>query len=539
MKFQFFFKFGAALLALLVSFALSATSSAQTLVDPGSPGGVNVVYSGYVSTSGTDQLDGTSANAVADVYSYFSDPSIGASINNAATTVILVPMTPTSGTVTITFSQPVDNPVLHIDRQGGAYNGRSNSSIWTLTTAGVTMSRLSGNPQFAVSSTTFQRSPTNTSVTPTANCGTTSTAGTACGSIQLTGSNITSLTFNVSFAGPSLWFGTTTDELEFAWTFPGASIRVGKITEGAVGGPFGFTYSNAAPAPASISTSAAGVVTYTSSGYAPISDHGATVTVSEPTVSPGFAFKSVTCVNDTTGVTVINNQTSVSTASITTGIVGSASNMYDPGDRLTCTFTNIKRPSLQLIKSVINDNGGTATTANWTLSAAGATPVTNVTSGTTTLVDPGTYTLSESAGPTGYVASPYSCVINGAAAVSGNSITLSAGNVAVCTITNNDSNQTSLSVSKSDGQTTVAAGSSVTYSIVISNSGPAPANGATLNERPVTGLTNCSVTGSSSTGGASAIPTGSAIAAGGTNFTIASMPANSSTTIQVTCTVAP
>jgi len=51
----------------------------------------------------------------------------------------------------------------------------------------------------------------------------------------------------------------------------------------------------------------------------------------------------------------------------------------------------------------------------------------------------GTYALSESAAPTGYQnGSAYSCVKNGAAAVSGNSITLIVGDEAVCSITNTD-----------------------------------------------------------------------------------------------------
>src|SRR5205814_439226 len=48
------------------------------------------------------------------------------------------------------------------------------------------------------------------------------------------------------------------------------------------------------------------------------------------------------------------------------------------------------------------------------------------------------YPLSEAGGPSGYAASPYSCVKNGAAAVDGNSIQLANGDTATCTITNSD-----------------------------------------------------------------------------------------------------
>ncbi|MFN8434635.1 MAG: sortase [Anaerolineales bacterium] len=114
------------------------------------------------------------------------------------------------------------------------------------------------------------------------------------------------------------------------------------------------------------------------------------------------------------------------------------------GENVTCTFTNDDvAPSLTLLKTVVNDNGGTALNTAWTLSATGTggSPTnisgnTPVASGTTFKAD--TYSLAETGGPAGYTASLYSCVKNGAPAVLGNSITLALGDVAVCTITNND-----------------------------------------------------------------------------------------------------
>lgn len=310
------------------------------------------------------------------------------------------------------------------------------------------------------------------------------------------------------------------------------TVYLQKTAVGA-GGPFNFTGgTNGLPATASAVLASAGTTAIGSATGYTVTSITQPAVITESTPPAGFTLESVVCrTGSFTGTTAA---TTVSGSTLTI-----PATTLDDGNDLYCTFTNTKKPTLQLIKSVINDNGGTATSANWTLSASGLTPVTNVASGTTTTVEPGTYALSESSGPGGYIASPYSCQVNGGAAVSGNSITLSAGNVAVCTITNNDSNETSLSILKSDAQTSVPAGSQVTYNIVINNSGPASASGATFTETPVSGLTNCSVTGSSSMGGASVIPTGSAIAAAGTNFTIAAMPANSSTTVQVTCTATP
>jgi len=97
--------------------------------------------------------------------------------------------------------------------------------------------------------------------------------------------------------------------------------------------------------------------------------------------------------------------------------------------------------TLTLLKTVINDNGGTALDTAWTLEASGPTPITGVegdTSITAALVDAGDYTLSESNGPSGYTASAYSCIVNGGDPVVSNSLILAPDDVAVCTITNDD-----------------------------------------------------------------------------------------------------
>jgi hypothetical protein len=112
------------------------------------------------------------------------------------------------------------------------------------------------------------------------------------------------------------------------------------------------------------------------------------------------------------------------------------------GQSAICTITNNDNaPSLTLNKVVTNDNGGTALPSAWTLSATGPTPLsgpgaagsTDVQSGPS--FDAGTYTLSESAGPAGYTASAWSCT---GGSQNGNQITVTLGQSATCTITNND-----------------------------------------------------------------------------------------------------
>jgi hypothetical protein len=110
------------------------------------------------------------------------------------------------------------------------------------------------------------------------------------------------------------------------------------------------------------------------------------------------------------------------------------------GEARTCVITNTDiPPALILVNQVVNDNGGTATTTDWTLSASGLTPISGagfVTSETTNNFTAGTYTLSESGGPSGYTSSSWSC--SGDVANSGNSITLGIGQNSTCTIINND-----------------------------------------------------------------------------------------------------
>lgn len=100
-----------------------------------------------------------------------------------------------------------------------------------------------------------------------------------------------------------------------------------------------------------------------------------------------------------------------------------------------------QQATLTLVKTVTNDNGGNAVPTDWTLSASGPTSISGTTGDpavTNALVDAGSYSLSESTGISGYEASVYSCVINGGAPVLGDSVDLAPGDLAICTINNDD-----------------------------------------------------------------------------------------------------
>ncbi|HET7113714.1 MAG TPA: hypothetical protein VFI57_08725, partial [Pyrinomonadaceae bacterium] len=117
------------------------------------------------------------------------------------------------------------------------------------------------------------------------------------------------------------------------------------------------------------------------------------------------------------------------TASFSTDCSGSIAN----GETKTCTVTNDDQAGkLIVIKHVINDNGGTATAANFTLDSGGAGDSPDnfagaESPGTEVTLDAGTYNVTES-GPTGYTAS-FSTDCSGS---------IANGETKTCTVTNDD-----------------------------------------------------------------------------------------------------
>ena len=117
---------------------------------------------------------------------------------------------PTNGTyymadLTLTFSVPVTNPVLHLVGIGGYYSPGGTlgfTSELGLATTGVTLSKLSGSPELQVTSTSISNNATHPSST--------TGSGAASGSILVSGTNITQLVFHVYMRGDggvSTWAG--------------------------------------------------------------------------------------------------------------------------------------------------------------------------------------------------------------------------------------------------------------------------------------------------------------------------------------------
>jgi hypothetical protein len=147
----------------------------------------------------------------------------------------------------------------------------------------------------------------------------------------------------------------------------------------------------------------------------------ATYTITEQLLS-GWNFTGIGCTVIDPGVG--GGSTSSSGSTLTVNLV--------EGNVVQCTFTNQRQQgTLIVIKHVINDNGGTNVSSDFTMNVTG----TNVTpasfpgneSGTTISLDPGSYSVNET-GPAGYTNSTIGDCTG----------SIAAGETKTCTVINND-----------------------------------------------------------------------------------------------------
>ncbi len=129
------------------------------------------------------------------------------------------------------------------------------------------------------------------------------------------------------------------------------------------------------------------------------------------------------------------------------------------GETKNCTITNNGiQPKLTLVKTVINNNTdkgqpvGTATTSDFTLTATGPTTISGKTGAsavTNAGVDVGLYTITE-AGPTEKYNASTVCVVDHLVGedttTTDGTVLLSFGDVATCTVTNDDKNPTTSTI---------------------------------------------------------------------------------------------
>lgn len=521
---------GSALALITGTWTTNGSTSATTTLN-----GISVVWTGTSDdpyANGT--FNGTNGGRWTDPY--------GGTVNGGASLTLLHEVS--SRNYTVTFSKPVDNPVLHIDRLGGAIGSDPNSSRWTLSSSvsqggAVSLTRLSGNPQFLVNGSTFVRETGDGfSGEADAECRAGNTAsiarGTACGSIRFNGTGITSLTFNVGLQGPN-----GGDQLELRWSFEGSRVIVRKQSAGGTG-TFGITASNALSQTFNLTTTAQN--SPVASATYPVTNHAVAITLTESSVPAGYVLTSGAC-TDQSGAAV---NATVDTA--TRQITIPAAN-YRANQTITCTLTNSAQATLALAKTwvnaAINDTAALSATGgatNATLSST-ANSASETDTGAAVQVVPGNViTLGETLGAGNartYTAGTWSCT---GGDLSGNTLTLTsahAGQAIVCTITNT-ARVTDLSVVKSTASGPSLSGALRNYTVTVSNAGPVAADGALVSDTPGGGLScpaagnpiTCSASGGAACPGAAALPN---LVSGG--VTVPALPVGGLVTFIVPCQV--
>ena len=225
-----------------------------------------------------------------------------------------------------------------------------------------------------------------------------------------------------------------------------------------------------------------------------------------------------------------------------TGASNWATGIYiGTGAEVVCTLTNddnivvILDAGLTLQKNVINDDGGTAVSTDFTLTfdnGAGVTgsgtpgnnAVTNVT------VPPGFYKLSESNVP-GYTLVKLSC--NGLDADGSDGVNLNPGEKVTCIFVNDDVG-VDLAVNKSVSDNSPNVGDTITFTITVKNNGPSQATNVRVLDVVEPGF---NYVPASMTGAATMLD--NSPAGTGLEWTIANLPSGGSAALTFQATVVP
>ena len=221
------------------------------------------------------------------------------------------------------------------------------------------------------------------------------------------------------------------------------------------------------------------------------------------------------------GITKTNNQTSVSPNSTTSYSIVVTNSGPDPA--VSTTVGDLARTGLTKTSVTCAASAGTACPATVSVAAlegTGLLILSSAVNSTLTLTVVATVTAS-------------SGTVTNVATVSPN-INVTADPV---------KDQVNLTISKTNNTTTVAAGSTTSYTVTVSNLGPSTANNAVVMDAPSNGLSCTSVQCTVLTGGAScptALTQNTVVSAGATNYfgtgeAIPTLPPNSSVTFRVIC----
>jgi uncharacterized repeat protein (TIGR01451 family) len=260
-------------------------------------------------------------------------------------------------------------------------------------------------------------------------------------------------------------------------TYVDPIVRVQKITTGGVAGPFTFTQTNLASAPAGITTTTAGVADPVAPGAITVSTVNTAVTLTE-TVVVGYALTSASCTDANSAVT--GNVGAIGTLAGMTLTIPAA-NVKSSAD-FTCIFTNIRLPTVTLTKVSNGGVGGftftgnngwssqTITTVTSGVSVAGAAQILTGASTATTITEtiPASYVLASVSCSGIGSGGTYTPNLSTGAVVFDAAATAPGSNIA-CTFTNNgrvdavNDDFSSVPVNSSSGGTTSTVFSNDTF----------------------------------------------------------------------------
>ena len=266
-----------------------------------------------------------------------------------------------------------------------------------------------------------------------------------------------------------------------------ASVKLQKKTLGNFGGPFTFAQTNLSATPGGISTTAVNTVAPASPTAITVSALNTAVTLTESVFS-GYTPSAASC----TDANAANTGNSGSLGSLGGNILTLASGVVKAGADFTCVFTNVKTPTVKLQKTTLGGFGGpfsfsqtnlAATPAAITTSAA-ATPTPAAPAATAVATTGTAVTVTEGA-TTGFFISGVSCT-DANSAITGNSgtfgtlagsvLTIPAAKVVngadfVCVFSNTKAVPQVTVVKSASPAGPVAAGTVVTYSYKVTNTG--------------------------------------------------------------------
>jgi uncharacterized repeat protein (TIGR01451 family) len=182
----------------------------------------------------------------------------------------------------------------------------------------------------------------------------------------------------------------------------------------------------------------------------------------------------------------------------TTVSAGCSGTLAHFGDTATCTITNTLRaaPKLTVIKHVVNNDGGTRSAGDFTLTVSGTTPspasFPGAEAGTLVTLKPGPYAVNETA-VSGYASSK-------SAGCAGT--LMHYGDTATCTVTNDDiatpppptgAPLIDLAITKTDAPDPVSVGALLTYTLTVTNKKGDTANNVVVTDSLPSDVTLVSV----------------------------------------------